>query len=175
MKYKILFAIIICFLISGCYTEKHIVDPLQYNQEFKISSESTIYIGLTEDGKYGSTIYDKSGEMTQNAIKLALMRHIRNIMEGSKTESFNESLKSAKYNGFEYLIYPTILHWEDRATEWSGLSDKIEIQISVTDTKTEREMSAVRIKSNSSWWTFGGDHPQDLLEKPISKYIDSLF
>ena len=109
------------------------------------------------------------------AIKAALYKHLRKIIEGRHVESYEEALQTAKNTNIDYLIYPTILHWEDRATEWSSKADKIELQIVVTDTKTNFEVSSVRIKSHSSWWTFGGDHPQDLLDKPISQFIDTLF
>lgn len=41
---------------------------------------------------------------------------------------------------YGYYVEPIILHWEDRATEWSGKSDKVEIQIITYDTKTKSEI-----------------------------------
>ncbi len=62
---------------------------------------------------------------------------------GVKTEKADEtlskadSLLSARQQGYDILIYPTILHWEDRATEWSGLRDRAKIKLELIDTKTE--------------------------------------
>jgi Domain of unknown function (DUF4823) len=30
------------------------------------------------------------------------------------------------------------------------------------------------VTANSSWWTFGGDHPEDLLDTPFEAYAASL-
>ncbi|MGL1931348.1 MAG: DUF4823 domain-containing protein [Desulfotalea sp.] len=67
------------------------------------------------------------------------------------------------------------MHWEDRATEWSGLPDKAEIKMVVIDVKSNNKISVATIKGSSGLATFGGDHPQDLLPDPIKKYINSLF
>jgi hypothetical protein len=40
-------------------------------------------------------------------------------------------LTHAKENNYGYLVFPTILEWEDRATEWSGIPDKASIKIAM--------------------------------------------
>jgi hypothetical protein len=30
------------------------------------------------------------------------------------------------------------------------------------------------VTANSSWWTFGGDHPEDLLDAPFEAYAAAL-
>jgi hypothetical protein len=36
-------------------------------------------------------------------------------------------------------------------------------------------MDSVIIKGKSGLATFGGDHPQDLLAKPVSAYVNGLY
>jgi len=60
---------------------------------------------------------------------------------------------------YAYYVASEILHWEDRATEWSGLPDKIEIKVIIYDTKSGREISSAVLSGRSKWTTFGGDHP----------------
>ncbi|ELW8199044.1 DUF4823 domain-containing protein, partial [Yersinia enterocolitica] len=67
------------------------------------------------------------------------------------------------------------LHWEDRATEWSGKPDIIAIKITVYNAASDNIISSTIINGKSKWATFGGDHPQDLLAKPVSEYISSLY
>lgn len=43
----------------------------------------------------------------------------------SVAESSDELQVAAVDGGFAYLVLPTLLHWEDRATEWSGKRDQI--------------------------------------------------
>ena len=76
---------------------------------------------------------------------------------------------------FKYLVYPTILHWEDRATEWSGRSDKVEIKVVVVDVLTGNTITGSIIKGSSGLATFGGDHPQDLLPGPVNQFVSTLY
>ncbi len=85
------------------------------------------------------------------------------------------ALEKAKAGGYTYLIYPVILYWEDRATEWSGIPDKITVEISVIDVATGAVLNSARIEGKSKWATLGGDHLQDLLEKPLTDYARTLF
>jgi hypothetical protein len=69
----------------------------------------------------------------------------------------------------------TILHWEDRATEWSGIPDKVEIRIDVIESARGDTIDSAIVKRKSGLATFGGDHPQDLLPKPVEDYVASLY
>ncbi len=73
------------------------------------------------------------------------------------------------------MVTTEILHWEDRATEWSGRPDRVEVQISVYDTSTREEVASSSYSGKSKWATFGGDHPQDLLSEPTDNYVRSLY
>ncbi len=84
-------------------------------------------------------------------------------------------LASARKVGAKYLAVPTILEWEDRATEWSGIPDKASIKLSIIDLETNSTLDSVIIKGKSGIATFGGDHPQDLLPKPTYEYVASLY
>jgi Domain of unknown function (DUF4823) len=76
---------------------------------------------------------------------------------------------------FKYLVYPTILHWEDRATEWSALPDRVEVKIDLIETATGKLLDSVVIRGKSGVATLGGDHPQDLLPKPVDEFVSTLF
>jgi len=86
-----------------------------------------------------------------------------------------DALRFARGKNFIYLVYPTILHWEDRATEWSGKSDRVEVKIQVVDVKAGLPVETVLIKGRSGLGTLGGDHPQDLLPEPIEGFVSSLY
>lgn len=68
-----------------------------------------------------------------------------------------------------------ILHWEERATEWSGKPDRIEIQIIIYDLSTKKQIVNSTYTGKSKWATFGGDHPQDLLAEPTQTFVDALY
>ena len=56
----------------------------------------------------------------------------------------------------EYLLKPQILHWEDRATEWSGKPDRVKVSLPLY--KSGRLIGSALVSAKSSWWTYGGDH-----------------
>ena len=84
-------------------------------------------------------------------------------------------LKKDQSVSYDYYVIPEILYWEDRATEWSGIPDKIEVKVSVYDGQSAKELASTIILGKSKWATFGGDHPQDLLPDPLNKYVESLY
>lgn len=73
------------------------------------------------------------------------------------------------YNGGD-----EILHWEDRATAWSGLPDRIEIYIAVYDSNRNMLKSAL-LTGKSTSFTLGSTDPSELLEEPINKFFKEIF
>ena len=138
-------------LLSGCastYKHSTLAEP-----NAKLERGKTVLIATPTNGSYESKEYQNSGKMTASAVRAAFAR--RNL-------------------GHDYYVVPEILHWEDRATEWSGIPDRIEVKISIFDIDRKETASAV-ISGKSKWATFGGDHPQDLLPEPMNTYIESLY
>lgn len=97
------------------------------------------------------------------------------MQSGYNYQSFDEAIQYTNDNSFNYLIYPQILHWEDRATEWSGISDKVTVKINIIEANTKKTLDSATIEGTSGWATLGGDHPQDLLKKPINDFVNSLY
>jgi Domain of unknown function (DUF4823) len=67
------------------------------------------------------------------------------------------------------------LQWEDRATEWSAKPDVASVKISIVAAKSGQLIDSAVINGKSGLATFGGDHPQDLLPKPMADYASSMF
>ena len=99
----------------------------------------------------------------------------RSISVLSETENYDTALNSARQGDYTYLFFPTITHWEDRATEWSGIPDQIAVKLTVIDLASGQPVSSATIEGTSGLATFGGDHPQDLLPEPLKAYVDQLF
>ncbi len=112
--------------------------------------------------------------MTANTVRSAFSKNASKVTITTDCKG-QECLESIDPNAYGYFVQPIILHWEDRATEWSGKSDKVEIQIITYDSKTQKEIGNTTYTGKSKWLTFGGDHPQDLLEEPTLKYVESLY
>ena len=98
-------------------------------------------------------VYPNSGKVVARKLVAAL------------TPYYPGSTVSNTGNGSRYLIEPKILHWEDRATEWSGKADRIKVSLPLYHSGSL--VGSALVTANSSWWTFGGDHPEDLIDTPV--------
>ena len=134
----------------------------------------TVLISVPADGMYGSTVYDNSGRMTAEAVRAAFAKHASSadIITGCTGK---DCLNIVDDQMCGYFVMPVIRHWEDRATEWSGKSDRIDIQLVIFDAATKEEVANSSYTGKSKWMTFGGDHPQDLLEEPTNELVNDLY
>jgi uncharacterized protein DUF4823 len=169
---RTLLRFLIVVFLAGCsatYSRQIVKQPTA-----KLERDKGVFISTPKDGWYGKIQYKNSGKMTAAAIKTAFSRYSSNVYVTE--ECFrSECLKIIPASKFAYYVEPEILHWEDRATEWSGIPDKITIKISVHDVALGSGIASSVIDGESKWATFGGDHPQDLLPEPVSQYVDSLY
>lgn len=169
MKYLLSTAFLV---ITGCtasYQQSHVTEVTD-----KLDPDRGVYIFTPEDGSYNDTEYHSSGEMTANAVKSAFLMHAARVVITDDCSSVKCAV-GINASEFGYFVEPSILHWEDRATEWSGKSDRLEIQLVIYDVATGNELANASLIGKSKWATLGGDHPQDLLKAPIDKYVDSLY
>ena len=118
------------------------------------------------------SIYEGSGTATANAVRAAFSRFSNQVQVSRHCSQLQCLITNSPV--FDCYAVPTILHWEDRATEWSGKVDKIEVKVVVYD-RNQKVLTSQLIHGKSKWATFGGDHPQDLLPGAVNPYIESLY
>ena len=162
-------------VLVSCADTHNVVRSGGSSQTAVLAQGGRAYVAVSSDGRYGATVYSGSGAMTSQIVSAAFAPYMRNIVVGTKVEDFDQALQSARAGGFAYLIYPQILAWEDRATEWSGRPDVASVKISIVSAKTGEVIESAVISGKSGLATLGGDKPQDLLPKPMSDYASSLF
>lgn len=160
-------------LLVGCADSHKLIRT--GHEPIKIDTGKNIYLSVPKDGAYGQKIYQGSGMNTSQIIYAALSYHSNKLNEGHEYQNFDDALENALKLNCDYLFFPTILEWEDRATEWSGIPDKVSVKVAVVETASGKTIGSAIIKGKSGIATFGGDHPQDLLPQPVKEYIDSLF
>lgn len=171
MRYALPLTLI--FMLSGC-ADSHSWTP-QSQFSAKLSANDRIYISTPADGEYGDHVYMGSGRNTAKIISSAINAKSRYVRTGGIAENVEDALAQAQHANQDILIFPTILHWEDRATEWSMIPDKVEIKIDVVQAHTGNLINSVIIQGTSGLSTLGGDHPQDLLPHPVAEFASSIF
>lgn len=141
-----------------------------------LDKQSTFYVALPADGQYGAISYPNSGTATAQAVSSALLVHVSKTVVGTvPAETLEAALGQANRLALSHVFLATILHWEERATEWSGKPDMITLKLAVYEAQTGKEISSTVTSGRSKWGTLGGDHPQDLLPEPIKSFVDPLF
>lgn len=159
-------------LLSGCvatYKRNDLAIP-----PAKLDRSQTVLIATPLGGSYNGQAYTNSGRSTALAVRAAFAKFAKSTATSESCSDLPCMISGTQSNA-GYFVVPEILHWEDRATEWSGKLDKVEIKVSIYDAKTMHEVAATVIAGKSKWATFGGDHPQDLLPDPLNKYVESLY
>ncbi|UXY08973.1 DUF4823 domain-containing protein [Kosakonia sp. ML.JS2a] len=169
---KILLIFSAATVLLGC-SVKYDTNTIQNSTELLIK-DSPIVISKPADGVYETRTYSGSGAATAAAVKAAFARYSDSVNVFTDCDDI-ACLKSNHVIGLGYYVIPQILHWEDRATEWSGIPDRIEIKITIYNAESNSRVASTIISGKSKWASFGGDHPQDLLPEPINAYIASLY
>lgn len=170
---RIIYIVLLASILASC-ADSHQLVRLGGNLQ-QLDPAGVVYVAVPADGRYGQTTYYGSGQNTAQIIVMAFSNYSNRAESGHVLQDFDGSLESANKAGAMYLVFPTILEWEDRATEWSGIPDKASIKLSIIDVKTGSTLDSVIIKGKSGIVTLGGDHPQDLLPKPTNEYVTSLY
>jgi hypothetical protein len=168
---KVLFLFMVMVQMAACTGYTH---TKSQSVKGSLDSAQGVLISVPENGSYGNDVYGSSGKMTADAVAAAFSKYaIRvDIDSGCKREACLKNIDTSMYG---YFVNPTILHWEERATEWSGLPDRIEVKLEIFDTVNRQQIGVYSYAGKSKWATFGGDHPQDLLPQPTGELVSSLY
>jgi hypothetical protein len=162
--------ILVSILATGC-TAKYAQQEVFPNPG-KLDRQMPVTIATPVDGRYETTPYPASGDMTAAATKTAFSYYTNRVTVTGTCHELN-CLRQNNPSG--YYVIPEILHWEERATEWSGLPDKIEVKLAIYGPTGAQPLGSAILSGKSKWATFGGDHPQDLLQEPINEYVKAQY
>ncbi|MCI6438660.1 DUF4823 domain-containing protein [Fibrobacter sp.] len=72
------------------------------------------------------------------------------------------------------MIIPQILHWEDRATGWSFVPDRIEVRFDIYNNQRQL-IDSYLINGRSAYIVWVSKQPNSLLPKPIRAMLKELF
>lgn len=138
----------------------------------KLDPRHAVVIATPADGRYVEKLYAGSGAMTAAAVRAAFAHHSNQVDVAANCKEVS-CLRAL--SGSAYYVVPEILHWEDRATEWSGIPDRIQVKLTIYDATDDQPSRATVLSGKSKWATFGGDHPQDLLPELLQTYVKAQY
>ena len=170
---RLVYGVLVSAMLIGC-ADTHQLRRVPGTNE-GLSRQASAYVAVPQDGRYGAQPYPGSGGLVAQAVAVAFEPYLTSTTAGVKREDFDAALQSAREAGFTYLLYPEILHWEDRATEWSARPDQASVKVSIVRADTGAVIDSAVVGGKSGVATFGGDRPEDLLPKPLADYAAALF
>jgi uncharacterized protein YceK len=154
-------------LLAGCTSVKS-VDTVSTKAILERSGSALI--GVSQDGRYNATVYHGSGQLVSSLVLTAFAPHLSKVEIGKQWPDQEAALAEARERAARYLILPNIVHWEDRATAWSGLPDRATVLLTLFDVETGAVLDTATIDGRSAIMTLLSETPQDLLREPIKQY-----
>jgi hypothetical protein len=149
--------------------------PAATQSQVCLPAAATVYIITPEDGRDDRPrTYEGSGDWTRSAVAKALRDRGMRVLPGGTTVELSEAIAAAGAANADFLVYPKIVHWSDRVTEWSGIPDRITLNMRIYEVATGKVVNRQEIEASSRWATFGGDHPQDLLPELMRRWAETL-
>ena len=169
MMRSILLGVLIGFL--GCAYAR--VDPGVPHSGARLSASSQVWVLVPSDGAYGNQQYRGSGQtLARRTLSIVRKRHpLAQIAHGSDE---SEALKLAHSEGIDFIVSPEILHWEDRATPWSGFRDKVRVEVRLLRVHPPKLVSSIVFESRNNSITFIDGRPEDLLDGDYDRAVLGL-
>jgi hypothetical protein len=133
-----------------------------------------VIIATPADGVYSGSPVSQSGTRTAAAVRDAFVTTASRVSIQESCASL-DCMSGSLGDVEAYAVVPTILHWEERATEWSGIPDQVRVQLDVYDLRSRELLSSYVIRGFGQQWSYGGDHPQDLLPAPLTEHVETLY
>lgn len=170
-----LFSALLMALTTACRTTVNQTTSEPTAGEPPLRGNSRVYVAMPEDALDKKEPVPGSGRRVAVALQDAFKRHTRNVLMGRIAETLPEAINRARDLEYEYVAMPTLLKWEDRPTEWTGVRDKLKVQIDLVSVQSGAVVRTTTFDSKGKWMTDGGETPQDLLADPIDKFVRSNF
>ena len=157
-------------ILTGCAAHRGILPPGQS----AAPSIDRLCVLTATDGSYGDEAYVGSGRELSGRI-LAILRQGRLWQSILVPATDNTAgARQCLAEGVDYMLAPTILHWEDRATQWSGLRDYLTIDLALFRLQPYGALRRGTYTANNSWFTLVNNPPEDLLDDNFAAFVGRL-
>jgi hypothetical protein len=142
----------------------------------KLDPAKSVMIAVPADGQYGGKAYRGTGQLVAQKASAAFSRYASRVELGPDVATGREQmLAAARRANAGYLVIPAINHWEQRATEWSGIPSRVNLILTVIDAGTGQELRSSLLESRSATMTLVRPHADMLAERLIDDNVTGLY
>jgi hypothetical protein len=167
----LIFAIALAMFTTGCTASyQHMTLNQPANELYP---QSRFLLVTPVNGMYGNTVYPSSGFEVIQALTKEL-QHYTNAIATIPVPVTIEQIYPQDLAQTDYVIIPQILHWEDRATGWSFVPDRIEVRFDIYNNQRQL-IDSYLINGRSAYIVWVSKQPNSLLPKPIRAMLKELF
>jgi len=197
------FIALVFLLVSGCsslntaYYEAHQlaqavgVAPLSSvdrNDRWVIPRKARFYVA--KNNVLADLSSDNSTLLTR-LVEQSMRQHFGSVRQGLYPESLENSIRSAKMTGSQFVVYPKVLRWDDKLGTWTEIFyslrnqsnseivegfglDRAAVQIIILDASSGAVVDFVHLEAGSGLFGLYGDRPESLIVPTLSDYFGQL-
>lgn len=132
----------------------------------KLQRNKVIYVLPSQDGIFDGRTYIGTGASVADMFVANLRPYAAKVQLATEGNIPQDAY---------YVVKPTILHWEPRAAAWSGISTKVEINVSITNATGGVEVINKSIQVSGRNVTFVSQSADALAQYVIKDFCSSIF
>lgn len=175
---KFVSALLLAIGLAGCSALPVVtVQPVASGSSFAVEHSAVICVLVPPDASFEGESYSGSGSEVAEKIRNAL----KNIGRPSRLVSQVQAnaLTICGEKEATLVLQPTILHYEDRVTGWSGKPDRVELKLSLykfdqPDQKRSIFYEAKSSTMHSAFFEWGNARPSALLTEDFEHSVRKL-
>jgi len=154
------------FLVSCASVSVNEVE--RKNIEFNATNDSSLCYIPPKDASFAGNTYPNSGMAISGKVLAAIPQGIK-VIEAQSPEECDA----------DNMLTVDILHYENRATGWSGLPDRLRLKLELTEIPPGKTNQLVYSSQSemvsSAMFEWGNAAPYKLLGKDFKKQVHALF
>lgn len=153
------------------------VQPAASGTNFPVKGDAVICVLVPPDASFEGELYPGSGNEVAERIRESLEKTGRSSRLVSQAQT--DSRAVCREKGANLVLQPTILHYEDRVTGWSGKPDRVELKLSLHEMDQPDQKRSIYYEAKSSAmhsaiFEWGNARPSALLGEDFEHSIRKL-
>ena len=170
--------IVVCALVltacSASYQERETAGTEA--SSVRLDPGKDVFVAVPADGQYAAITYRGTGRVVAQKTAAAFSRYARRVeIAAIVSVDRQELLAAARKTGAGYLAIPSIAHWEQRATEWSGIPSRVSVALAIIEVDTGLELRSSLLESRSATMTLVRPNPENLAQHMIDQNVAGLY
>lgn len=135
-----------------------------------------ILVSVPNDAAYQGKPYPGSGQEVAKRTAAAFAKFDHDVVVADAAlHGQQQLLAAARSIGAGYLWQPMIVHWEQRATAWTGIPSQVDVSLTVVDVETGREIRATVLEGRSDIRNMEQKTVEEMYSAALEQYAAGLY